>query len=251
MTSSRSAKKQQRIIRWFPFSSRNRGSPIPTFELCGGGEVWDLPGEKLWATVFEGGDGVDPDEEAEKIWLLETGIRKEQLLRYDKSDNFWEMGEVGPCGPCSELHIDLGEGSCPLTEEHQCAVNVEGCWRFVELWNLVFMQYQRFPDKHLELLPAQHVDGKALGALLRDGDASLDRDALYWHFPHYQREGSRPASAIRSGDYKLIVNYHYEDVELFNLKEDPQEMKNLASQLPEKTKALREKLDGYLKETGA
>ena len=121
-------------------------------------EVWTLPKDKLWATVFEGGDGVGPDEEAEKIWRSETDIQKNQVLRYDKSDNFWEMGEVGPCGPCSELHIDLGEGTCPLSQEHECAVNIEGCWRFVELWNLVFMQYQRFPDKHLEPLPAQHVD---------------------------------------------------------------------------------------------
>ena len=120
--------------------------------------VWGLPKEKLWATVFEGGDGVDPDEEAEQFWWKETDIQKNQVLRYDKSDNFWEMGEVGPCGPCSELHIDLGEGTCPLSDQHECAVNVEGCWRFVELWNLVFMQYQRFPDQHLEPLPAQHVD---------------------------------------------------------------------------------------------
>ena len=120
--------------------------------------VWGLPKEKLWATVYEGGDEVDPDEEAEQFWWKETDIQKNQVLRYDKSDNFWEMGEVGPCGPCSELHIDLGEGTCPLSDEHACAVNVEGCWRFVELWNLVFMQYQRFPDQHLEPLPAQHVD---------------------------------------------------------------------------------------------
>ena len=120
--------------------------------------VWGLPKEKLWATVFKGGDGVDPDEEAEQFWWKETDIQKNQVLRYDKSDNFWEMGEVGPCGPCSELHIDLGEGTCPLSDQHECAVNVEGCWRFVELWNLVFMQYQRFPDQHLEPLPAQHVD---------------------------------------------------------------------------------------------
>ena len=129
---------------------------IWAWELITG--VWGLPKEKLWATVFEGGDGVDPDEEAEQFWWKETDIQKNQVLRYDKSDNFWEMGEVGPCGPCSELHIDLGEGTCPLSDQHECAVNVEGCWRFVELWNLVFMQYQRFPDQHLEPLPAQHVD---------------------------------------------------------------------------------------------
>ncbi len=120
--------------------------------------VWGLPKDKLWATVFEGGDGVEPDEEAEKLWRTCTDINPDQVVRFDKSDNFWEMGEVGPCGPCSELHIDLGEGTCPLSEKHNCSVNLEGCWRFVELWNLVFMQYQRFPDGHLEPLAAQHVD---------------------------------------------------------------------------------------------
>jgi len=121
-------------------------------------DVWGLPKDKLWATVFEGGDGVEADEDAENLWRTITDINPSQVLRFDKVDNFWEMGEVGPCGPCSELHIDLGEGTCPLSEEHNCSVNLEGCWRFVELWNLVFMQYQRFPDGHLEPLAAQHVD---------------------------------------------------------------------------------------------
>lgn len=133
-----------------------RQAIIWAWELCT--EVWGLPKQQLWATVFEGGEGVDADEEAENYWRSETDINPRQVTRFDKSDNFWEMGEIGPCGPCSELHIDLGEGSCPLSGVHQCAVNVEGCWRFVELWNLVFIQYQRFPDQRLEPLPAQHVD---------------------------------------------------------------------------------------------
>ena len=120
--------------------------------------VWSLPKDKLWATVFEGGDGMEADEEAETLWLTSTGINPDQVLRFDKKDNFWEMGEVGPCGPCSELHIDLGEGTCPLSYKHDCSVNLEDCWRFVELWNLVFIQYQRFPDGHLEPLAAKHVD---------------------------------------------------------------------------------------------
>ena len=121
-------------------------------------EQWGLPKEKMWATVFAGGDGVEADEDAENLWKTCTDIASEQVLRFDKNDNFWEMGEVGPCGPCSELHIDLGQGTCPLSDKHECAVNLEGCWRFVELWNLVFMQYQRFADGHLEELSAQHVD---------------------------------------------------------------------------------------------
>ncbi len=121
-------------------------------------EKWKLPKEKMWATVFAGGDGVEADEDTEKLWKTCTDITSEHVLRFDKNDNFWEMGAVGPCGPCSELHIDLGQGTCPFSNEHDCAVNLEGCWRFVELWNLVFMQYQRFADGHLEELAAQHVD---------------------------------------------------------------------------------------------
>ena len=68
---------------------------------------WGLPKEKMWATVFAGGDGIEADEDAENIWKTCTDITSEQVLRFDKHDNFWEMGEVGPCGPCSELHIDL------------------------------------------------------------------------------------------------------------------------------------------------
>tara|TARA_Y100001970_G_scaffold247938_1_gene317079 strand:+ start:1829 stop:4477 length:2649 start_codon:yes stop_codon:yes gene_type:complete len=121
-------------------------------------DVWGLEKDKFWATVFEGGEGVEPDLDAEKLWTENTDINPKQILRFDKKDNFWEMGDVGPCGPCSELHIDLGKGTCPLEKTHNCTVNLEGCWRFVELWNLVFIQYQRFPDGHLESLPAQHVD---------------------------------------------------------------------------------------------
>ena len=121
-------------------------------------EVWGLEKGKFWATVFEGGEGVEPDEEAEKFWRNNTDINPNQILRFDKKDNFWEMGDIGPCGPCSELHIDLGKGTCPFEKKHNCSVNLEECWRFVELWNLVFIQYQRFPDGHLESLPAKHVD---------------------------------------------------------------------------------------------
>ena len=128
------------------------------WELCT--EVWKLPKAKLWATVFEGyePDGLGSDSEAEDFWKTNTDINSDHVLRCNKHDNFWEMGNVGPCGPCSELHFDLGEGTCPLSEEHDCAVNVDDCWRFVELWNLVFIQYQRIASGTLEPLAESHVD---------------------------------------------------------------------------------------------
>ena len=71
------------------------------------------------SSIEEGFLTIMLDEDAEILWVKNTDINPEQILRFDKNDNFWEMGEVGPCGPCSELHIDLGEGTCPL-EEPEC-----------------------------------------------------------------------------------------------------------------------------------
>ena len=116
-------------------------------------DVWKLPKEKLYATVFR------DDDEAECLWKEETDIDPSHVLRFDEKDNFWEMGEVGPCGPCSEIHIDLGEGTCDKQHEegHICEVN-SGCARYIELWNLVFIQYNREKDGSLTELKAKHVD---------------------------------------------------------------------------------------------
>jgi len=115
--------------------------------------VWKLPKERLWATVFE------EDDEAERLWYEVTDLLPGRVLRFGAKDNFWEMGEVGPCGPCSEIHIDRGEGYCdkPKVPGHTCGVN-QGCARFIELWNLVFIQYNREHDGSLIELPAKHVD---------------------------------------------------------------------------------------------
>ncbi len=111
---------------------------------------WKLPKDKLYATVFE------TDEEAAELWKEVTDIDPSRVLKFGEKDNFWEMGETGPCGPCSEIHIDLGEGIC--TKKHKHGVNVDGCGRFIELWNLVFIQYNRDAGGKLETLPAKHVD---------------------------------------------------------------------------------------------
>ncbi|HVS18305.1 MAG TPA: alanine--tRNA ligase [Planctomycetota bacterium] len=124
-------------------------------------EVWKLPKERLWATVF-GGDaaqGLPADEEAERIWREETDIDPAHVLRFGRKDNFWEMGETGPCGPCTEIHIDRGaEGSDPREgADPRLGVNA-GNERFIELWNNVFMQFNRRDDGTLSPLPACHVD---------------------------------------------------------------------------------------------
>jgi len=116
-------------------------------------EIWKLPKAKLWATVFR------EDDDAESLWKQVTDINKSHVLRFNEKDNFWEMGDVGPCGPCSEIHIDLGEAACDKKHihGHQCAVN-GGCARYMELWNLVFIQFNREANGSLTELSAKHVD---------------------------------------------------------------------------------------------
>ena len=117
-------------------------------------EVWDLPKDQLHVTVFRGDktDGLDADTESEQLWRDLTDIDPTHIHHGNKKDNFWEMGATGPCGPCSEIHIDLTEdGSGGLL------VNADDP-RIVELWNLVFVQYNRDESGKLTALPAQHVD---------------------------------------------------------------------------------------------
>ncbi len=124
-------------------------------------EVWKLPKERLWVTVFggDGADGLGADDEAERIWREETDIAPERILRAGREDNFWEMGETGPCGPCSEIHLDRGGPDSNPADGANPEIGVNaGNERFIELWNLVFMQFNRLDDGSLRALPAQCVD---------------------------------------------------------------------------------------------
>ncbi|QDU67525.1 alanine--tRNA ligase [Engelhardtia mirabilis] len=124
-------------------------------------EKWGLPKDRLWVTVFGGdeADGLPADEEAEELWKTLTDIDHSHVLRFGKGDNFWEMGDTGPCGPCSEIHIDRGEpGSDPMVGADPVAGVNAGNERFIELWNLVFMQFNRMDDGSLKPLPAKSVD---------------------------------------------------------------------------------------------
>ena len=122
-------------------------------------DVWGLPKDKLYATCFEDDKGNIPrDDEAGDIWKDQPGFDPSHLLFFGRKENFWQMAETGPCGPCSEIHIDLGEERDNLRgTDHLCGVNGE-CTRFLELWNNVFIQYNLFPDGRLEPLPSKHVD---------------------------------------------------------------------------------------------
>jgi len=120
-------------------------------------EVYNIPKEDLYVTVFEGDatDGLPADEESLNIW--KKHIAEDRILLGNKKDNFWEMGDTGPCGPCTEIHVD-----CRSEEEKKIVpgkelVNKDNP-QVIEIWNVVFIQYNRKKDETLELLPAKHVD---------------------------------------------------------------------------------------------
>ncbi|HEY5073276.1 MAG TPA: alanine--tRNA ligase [Pyrinomonadaceae bacterium] len=119
-----------------------------------------MDSRRLWFTVFEGDDQVGPDEDAERFWA-QVGAPRERILRFSGKDNFWQMGETGPCGPCSEIHYYLGDDPDDPTKNRVDLVNGPGDTT-MEIWNLVFMQYNRIeiePGKYkLEPLPKPSVD---------------------------------------------------------------------------------------------
>jgi len=109
-------------------------------------EVWKMPKERLFATVYR------TDDESFELWKTKTDINPAHILRFDEKDNFWEMGETGPCGPCSEIHINL-------TDDYDNSKYVNaGTPECIEIWNLVFIQYNRDEDGKLHDLPSKHVD---------------------------------------------------------------------------------------------
>ncbi|MBN1811289.1 MAG: alanine--tRNA ligase [Anaerolineae bacterium] len=145
-------------------------------------KVYGLPGERLWASVFKDEQGeLEADEEAVGYWQSETDIAHEHILYFGHDDNFWEMGDTGPCGPCSEIHFDRGPEACACQDDldHVCRVNGD-CGRFTEFWNLVFIQYDKDADGVLHPLPAKHVDTgmgfERIVAILQGVDSNYETD---------------------------------------------------------------------------
>ncbi len=120
-------------------------------------EVYELPKDRLYATVFGGdkGDNLPVDEEAKELW--KQFLPEDRILHGNKKDNFWEMGEAGPCGPCSEIHIDLRSEAEVKKKSGRELVNSDHP-QVVEIWNLVFIQFNRLASGALEPLPDKHVD---------------------------------------------------------------------------------------------
>ena len=130
-----------------------------------------LPVEKLWVTIYK------DDDEAYQIWKSTTDVDPQRIVRLGEKDNFWSMGDTGPCGPCSEIHYDRGEDyACGA----DCALGVCDCDRWLEVWNLVFMQYDRDEEGKMTPLPHPSIDTgmglERLASILQGVDSNFDTD---------------------------------------------------------------------------
>ena len=175
----------------FSFGDYFKSDAIPwSWELVT--EVFGFDGDRLWITVHES------DDEAEAIWHEEIGVPMDRIQRLGDKDNFWQAGDTGPCGPCSEIHIDRGPSFGP---EGGPANDPQGD-RFMEFWNLVFMQYNQAPDRTRSNLPRPSIDtGAGLERILalRQGvDSVWETDVL---FPLVDRAASLTGAPYVTGDY--------------------------------------------------
>ena len=136
-------------------------------------EEMKLAVDKLWITVFR------DDDEAFAIWRDQVGLPEERIIRMGEKDNFWSMGDTGPCGPCSEIHIDQGE---TMSCGPDCGIGSCDCDRYLELWNLVFMQFDRSADGTLSPLPKPSIDTgmglERIAAVVQGVQSNYDCDLL-------------------------------------------------------------------------
>jgi alanyl-tRNA synthetase len=161
---------------------------------------WELDPSRLYATVFGGDqeDGLEVDQEAIDLWKSHTNIDHAHILKCGKKDNFWEMGETGPCGPCSEIHIDLRSDQKRAELDGASLVNKDDP-RVMEIWNLVFIQFNRLKSGELQTLPAKHVDTgmgfERICAVMQAKTSNYDSDVFS---PLIQAISNR--AGIRYGD---------------------------------------------------
>jgi len=125
------------------------------WELVTSKDWFGIDPEKLYATIFEGMGEIPRDDEAEKFWL-DVGVPKDRIFAMGMKDNFWQMGDTGPCGPCSEIHYDMGVTASDAGHT-DCKFPCE-CGRYVEIWNLVFMQFDKSADGKFNPLPKPSID---------------------------------------------------------------------------------------------
>jgi alanyl-tRNA synthetase len=162
---------------------------------------YGLPADKLYVTVFR------EDDEAEELWQKIAGVPKSRIFRLDEKDNFWQMGDTGPCGPCSEIHFDYGPAAAEPGREHEQFPD-DGGGRFVEIWNLVFMQYDRSAEGVLTPLPRPSIDTgmglERVAAVLQGKLSNYETDLLWPIIEHAAKlfkveygESDRIATTLR------------------------------------------------------
>ncbi len=148
------------------------------WELITSPHWFGIPKEKLFVTIFKGEGGVPRDEEAYRHWHEDQHVPKERIYEFGLKDNFWQMGDTGPCGPCSEIHYDMGPIASSLGHT-DCEFGCD-CGRYVEIWNLVFMQFDRDAGGTLNPLPKPSIDTGAglerLAAVLQGKVSNYDTD---------------------------------------------------------------------------
>jgi alanyl-tRNA synthetase len=164
--------------------------------------VWKLPKAKLYATVYT------TDDEADALWREVTDIGRERISRFEK-ENFWEMADTGPCGPCTEIHIDRGAAACDKQgTPHRCQVNGD-CARYIEIWNLVFIQNNRDASGVLSELPAKHVDTgmgfERVTAVIQNVPSNYDIDVFQTIIRSAERLSGRRYRATEKDDVSLRV----------------------------------------------
>ena len=147
------------------------------WELVTSKDWFTIPKDKLYVTIFKGEQGVARDSEAYEHWLAQ-GVAKERIFELGMKDNFWAMGDTGPCGPCSEIHYDMGPAASDQGHT-DCKFGCE-CGRYVEIWNLVFMQFDRHADGKMHPLPKPSIDTGAglerVTAVLQGKISNYDTD---------------------------------------------------------------------------
>src|SRR5438128_5591895 len=147
------------------------------WELITSDKWFGIPKDKLFVTIFEGEGGVPRDAEAYDLWVAQ-GVAKDRIFEFGLKDNFWQMGDTGPCGPCSEIHYDMGPAASDLGHT-DCAFGCD-CGRYVEIWNLVFMQFDRDASGKLNPLPKPSIDTGAglerLAAVLQGVISNYETD---------------------------------------------------------------------------
>ncbi len=175
-------------------------------------EVWGLDKNRLYATVFAGdeADGLPADTEAEQLWKEVTDIDPSHISRWGRKDNFWEMGDTGPCGPCTEIHYDMTP-DCTGGD----LVN-KGREETIEIWNLVFIQFNRADDGKLSPLPAKHVDTgmgfERICRVLQNRSSNYDIDLWIPIFQAIEQRSGAPAYRGRLDDptdiaYRVIADH--------------------------------------------